>query len=331
MTEIQNIPYFDGHCDTIWRCMKREAVPDYGATEDECRAYFSACAALRENRGHVDLLRGQHYRKRAQFFALYDDVRALPPNTAWTKLREMHDWFLSQIQENSDLVSRCKTGAEVDAAAAQHRTAALLSVEGADLLDCALDHLETVASWGVRLINPVWNNANVLSGSCADEPDRGLSVYGREFVVKMYEYGIFADVSHISDAGFWDVIQAAKGPVVASHSNARTPGLCPHRRNLTDDMFRAVRDTGGVVGINLYLDFVGGGHMDDLIAHIEHFLSLSGESTVAIGGDLDGCEALAAGMTGVQDVVKLYQALEERGYPQSLLEDIFWNNWRRIL
>ena len=114
--------------------MKREAVPDYGATEDECRAYFSACAALRENRGHVDLLRGQHYRKRAQFFALYDDVRALPPNTAWTKLREMHDWFLSQIQENSDLVSRCKTGAEVDAAAAQHRTAALLSVEGADLL-----------------------------------------------------------------------------------------------------------------------------------------------------------------------------------------------------
>ena len=62
--------------------MKREAVPDYGATEDECRAYFSACAALRENRGHVDLLRGQHYRKRAQFFALYDDVRALPPNTA---------------------------------------------------------------------------------------------------------------------------------------------------------------------------------------------------------------------------------------------------------
>ena len=114
--------------------MKREAVPDYGATEDECRDYFSACAALRENRGHVDLLRGQHYRKRAQFFALYDDVRALPPNTAWTKLREMHDWFLSQIQENSDLVSRCKTGAEVDAAAAQHRTAALLSVEGADLL-----------------------------------------------------------------------------------------------------------------------------------------------------------------------------------------------------
>ena len=98
MTEIQNIPYFDGHCDTIWRCMKREAVPDYGATEDECRAYFSACAALRENRGHVDLLRGQHYRKRAQFFALYDDVRALPPNTAWTKFREMHDWFLSQIQ-----------------------------------------------------------------------------------------------------------------------------------------------------------------------------------------------------------------------------------------
>ena len=71
--------------------------------------------------------------------------------------------------------------------------------------------------------------------------------------------------------------------------------------------------------------------MDELIGLFEHVLSLSGVSTVAIGGELDGCEALAAGMTGVQDVAKLYQALEERGYPQSLLEDIFWNNWRRIL
>ena len=243
----------------------------------------------------------------------------------------MHDWFLLQLSENQDVVSLCKTGEEIDAAAACHKTAALLSIEGADLLDCSLAHLETVASWGVRLINPVWNNANILSGSCAQNSDCGLSVYGREFVAKMDNYGIFTDVSHISDTGFWDVVRCSKRPIVASHSNSRAPGLCGNRRNITDDMFRAIRDSGGVVGINLYLDFVGGKTMDDLVAHIEHFLSLNGESTVAIGGDLDGCEALAAGMTGVQDVAKLYQALEEKGYPQSLLEDIFWNNWRRIL
>lgn len=311
--------------------MQTKPVAGYGDTEAERRTYFSACAALRENGGHVDILRGQRYRKRAQFFALYDDVSALPENTAWTKLREMYHWFICQIKENSDVVSLCKTGAEVDAAAAQHRTAALLSIEGADLLDCDLAKLETVAGWGVRILNPVWNNANILSGSCAQDPSRGLSAQGREFVAKMNDFGIYTDISHISDAGFWDVIRASKRPVVASHSNSRAPGLCPHRRNITDDMFRAIRDSGGVVGINLYRDFVGGDTMDALIAHIEHFLSLDGESTVAIGGDLDGCEALAASMTGVQDVARLYQTLEEKGYSRPLLEDIFWNNWRRIL
>lgn len=237
--------------------MNTAPVADFGATEEERRTYFSACSRLRENGGHVDLLRGQQYAKRAQFFALYDDSAALPENTAWTKIREMHDWFLLQLSENQDVVSLCKTGEEIDAAAACHKTAALLSIEGADLLDCSLAHLETVASWGVRLINPVWNNANILSGSCAQNSDCGLSAYGREFVAKMDDYGIFTDVSHISDTGFWDVVRCSKRPIVASHSNSRAPGLCRNRRNITDDMFRAIRDSGGVVGINLYLDFVG--------------------------------------------------------------------------
>lgn len=310
VTEIRNIPYFDGHCDTIYECMGKGR-------------------SLRENSGHVDLMRGQRYGRRAQFFALFDNVRELPEGTAWTKLCQMHDWFCAQAAENADVMALCRTGAEVDAAAAQHKTAALLSIEGADLLDCDMAHLETAASWGVRLLNPVWNNANALCGTCAQEPERGLSARGVEFVARMEELGIHTDVSHISDAGFWDVLRRTKRPVVVSHSNARA--ICPHRRNLTDDMFRAIRDTGGVVGINLYADFVGGDTMEQLIAHIERFLSLDGEKTVALGGDLDGCEALAAGFSGVQDVVKLYQALEERGYPQTLLEDIFWNNWRRIL
>ena len=284
VAEIRNIPYFDGHCDTIYECMGKGR-------------------SLRENSGHVDLMRGQRYGRRAQFFALFDNVRELPEGTAWTKLCQMYDWFCAQAAENADVMALCRTGAEVDAAAAQHKTAALLSIEGADLLDCDMAHLETAASWGVRLLNPVWNNANPLCGSCAQEPERGLSARGVEFVARMEELGIHTDVSHISDAGFWDVLRRTKRPVVASHSNARA--ICPHRRNLTDDMFRAIRDTGGVVGINLYADFVGGDSMEQLIAHIERFLSLDGEKTVALGGDLDGCEALAAGFSGVQDVAKL--------------------------
>ena len=143
VTEIRNIPYFDGHCDTIYECM-------------------GTGRSMRENSGHVDLMRGQRYGRRAQFFALFDNVRELPEGTAWTKLCQMHDWFCAQAAENADVMALCRTGAEVDAAAAQHKTAALLSIEGADLLDCDMAHLETAASWGVRLLNPVWNNANAL-------------------------------------------------------------------------------------------------------------------------------------------------------------------------
>lgn len=329
MTEIGNIPYFDGHCDTVWRCMQRLPVADYGETEAEQRSFFAACDSLRENGGHVDLLRGQRYRRRAQIFALYDDSAALPEGGAWPRIQEMHRWLLAQLAENSDIAVLCRTGGEIDAAVEAGKTAAVLSVEGADLLGCDEAKLETAASWGVRLVNPVWNNANALSGSCAQEPERGLSLRGRDFLRKMEVLGVYADVSHLSDAGFWDAVHLTRQPLVASHSNARS--LCAHRRNLTDDMFRALRDSGGVVGINLYLHFVGGETMDDLVAHVEHFLSLDGERTVAIGGDLDGCEALCAGMTGVESVAMLYQTLERCGYKRSLLEDIFWNNWRRLM
>lgn len=329
MTNLSEIPYFDGHCDTVWRCMQTGPVAEYGDTEQAQRAYFAASRDLRENTGHLDLLRSSRYGRRAQFFALYDNAAALPPGQAWPRLCAMHRWFESQLSANGDLAALCRTGREVDDAVSAGKTAALLSIEGADLLDCEVENLYTVDGWGVRLLNPVWNNANLLSGSCAQDADRGLSPQGRDFLRHMEELGVYADVSHLSDPGFWDVMRLTRRPVVASHSNARA--LCPHRRNLTDDMFRAIRDTGGVVGINLYYCFVGGPSMDDLTAHIEHFLSLNGEKTVAIGGDLDGCEMLAAGMTGVESVVALYDALVRRGYGKDLLTDIFWNNWRRLL
>lgn len=311
VTEIRNIPYFDGHCDTIYECM-------------------GMGRSLRENSGHVDLMRGQRYGRRAQFFALFDNVRELPEGTAWTKLCQMHDWFCAQAAENADVMALCRTGAEVDAAAAQHKTAALLSIEGADLLDCDMAHLETAASWGVRLLNPVWNYANRLSGSNAQQPEQGLTAYGRDFLQRMEELSIYVDVSHLSDAGFWDVVRLSRRPVVASHSNSRA--VCPHRRNLTDDMFRAIRDSGGVAGLNYYQHFVGDDPtMEGLVRHVEHFLELDGERSLCLGGDMDGCELLAGGMRGLEDVPLLWQALADRGYPQSLLEDLFWNNLRRLI
>lgn len=306
------IPYFDAHCDTIYRCLRTGAQ-------------------LRENDGHLDLRRASAFGRFAQVFALYQDPEEVPQGS--TMVREgqlLHQKFLREMEQNRNVIVPCRTGAEVDRAAADGKMAAILSIEGAELIGCDPGQVETAAEWGVRLLNPVWNHANRLSGSNAELPEQGLTSYGRDFARRMEDCGIYPDVSHISDPGFWDLVRLARGPVVASHSNSRA--LCPHRRNLTDDMFRAIRDSGGVVGLNLYRPFVGpAGTMEELTAHVEHFLSLGGEKTLCLGGDLDGCEELAAGMEGIQDVPQLWQALADRGYPRQLLEDLFWNNLRRLI
>ena len=305
------ISYFDAHCDTVSCCLDGRR-------------------GLRQNALQLDLLRDRLFSRRAQFFALFHDGAKAPADGMWAQCRRLYDCFCREMQANSDLVERCRTGAEIDAAVSSGRTAALLSIEGADLLSCDINRVNDVAAWGVKLFNLTWNRANLLSGSHREDPERGLSETGRAFVRALEACGIYPDVSHLSDAGFWDLARMARRPIVASHSNARA--VCPHSRNLTDDQFRAIRDMGGVVGLNFCPDFVAerSPSLDALVRHAEHFLALGGEKTLCIGGDLDGCEPAATGISGVEDVPRLYAALAARGYPTSLLEDIFWNNLRRL-
>ena len=325
------IPYVDAHCDTIYRC---EETGCGGALEmksdrEAQEAYYDACGCLRENGGHIDLLRGREFARYGQFFALYWDAKNAPADGMPAQCQRLHDRFLREMEENSDCITHCRTGAEVDEAVRQGKIAALLSIEGADLLDCEERNLEMAHAWGVRLLNPVWNRANSLCGTNCEDPDRGLSEKGKNFLRRMEALNIYPDMSHISDAGFWDTVKTTRGPVVASHSNARA--LCPHRRNLTDDQFRAIRDSGGVVGINLYNVFVGGDRMEDLLAHFDHFLELGGEKTLALGSDWDGDIVGAGGIRGVEEMHLLAEAMARRGYGEKLIRSIFYDNLARLL
>ena len=304
------IPYFDAHCDTIGMGLKPGE-------------------SLRDNKCCIDLTRGASFARYAQVFALFGDTDELPAGQMWDVCCALHDRLLEELAENSDSIALCRSGAQIDEAVGEGLMAALLSIESADLLDCRIDRVETVAGWGARMMNLTWNQPNAISGTNCRESERGLSAHGKEFVRQMEANNIYADVSHLSDAGFWDLVHMARRPIVASHSNARA--LCSHSRNLTDDMFRAIRDSGGVVGINYYRPFVGGsGDLDMLVTHIEHFLAMDGEKTVCFGGDMDGCDILASGIDGLQSIPKIYEALQLRGYSETLLEDLFWNNLRRL-
>ena len=141
---------------------------------------------------------------------------------------------------------------------------------------------------------------------------------------------IAVDVSHAGEPLFWEVAERAQRPFLATHSNARA--LCNNPRNLTDSQFCAVRDRGGVVGVTFvrrFLDDSWEAGVDDLLRHIEHFLSLGGEKTVALGGDFDGTD-LPDGMTGVESVETLGDCMLRHNYPESLVQAIFFDNAYRF-
>ena len=307
---MKKIPYFDSHCDTMCRCIMEKGVH------------------LDENDGQLDLKRGRQFSKYAQifnFYALSDELSKIPDLA-----QHEFDIFHAEMERNGALMTQCRTAEEIRATVAAGKCAAMASIEGAGLIDCDPGRLEQANRWGVKMINITWNIANVLAGTQCEDPERGLSAQGREFVKEAKRQNILMDVSHLSDPAFWDLVEMAEAPIVASHSNARA--VYAHARNLTDDQFRAIVQSGGVVGLNYYMTFVGkDAGIDKMIEHLEHFLDLGGEKHIGFGGDLDGCDPLIHGFTGLESIQLLWQALEARGYPQALLEDLFFENWLRLM
>jgi membrane dipeptidase len=283
--------------------------------------------SLKENKLHIDLKKASVYNNYAQMFAVFGYPGMIPDTDLFTAVYER---FAAELDFLKDKISLCRSKKEADKAFSEGKTAAFLSVEGAEVLDCSTERLEDAYLKGVRSLCLTWNRPTELTGTNTSDTDRGLSQKGRDYVRLAEELGIILDVSHISDAGFWDLARMAKKPFIASHSNSRA--VFNHSRNLTDDMFKAVRDIGGTAGLNLYSDFLGAGevNIETAVRHIEHFLELGGEKTVAVGGDLDGCEKLPAGVDSLSDLPLIYEALAERGYDKQLLDDIFMNNLMRL-
>lgn len=306
------IPMFDAHCDTLSYLLEHPA------------------ATLEKSSGQLDLERLAGYVPCAQFFAVFRD-RAVTGRPMWDCFLEQVDLFERLMCQYSSRIVHCRSAAQAREAAEQGKVAAFLSVEGAELLECSEERLEQACGLGVRAVNLTWNHANALSGSNKDEPERGLSECGRRFVRRMGQLGMLIDVSHLSDPGFWDVMEYAPGPVIASHSNARSVFF--HTRNLTDSQITAIIKGRGVIGLNLYEAFLGQPPtgVDTVLAHLEHMLELGGGKTVALGGDWDGADPLAGGFSHVSHWRLLYDAMVRRNYPRELIENLFYNNMMRIV
>ncbi len=293
-----SVPYFDAHCDTITR-----GKP------------FRRCGDLQ-----LDLERLRSWAPSAQVTAIF----APPGKDTPADFERLLSNAQKEYADNADIAVLCRSADEIKAAAEAGKIALILSVEGAALLGCTVEGLEKGYERGVRIVTLIWNKDNILCGSAQDSKS-GLTAAGLEFCRLCWELGVAVDLSHASDATFYDVVEAAEKPVMCSHSDARA--LCDHPRNVTDDMLKALVRNKGYIGLNFWQDLLGMGRdIDAVVAHADHILSLGGAHIPGLGSDFDGIPAPPVGMAGAQDMDKLYEAMLKKGWSEDLVRDIFYNN-----
>ena len=304
-------PVFDLHCDTALALLGEDV---------------NQAGSLASNKGHIDLNRAEKLAGYCQCFACFttpfmEQWHHITPTLVFE--REIAT-IQREIDKNKNRISIAYSPEDVIANLEKGKMSAILTIEGPAGFGFDPELLESMFLAGFRISTLGWNESNPLTGS--NQTGGGLTDLGKAYVRQAQSLGILVDVSHISDEGFWDIMKITQAPVIASHSNSRA--LCNHSRNLTDDMLCAIRDSGGVVGINQFADFLGQKPtLDTVCDHIFHFLELDPEGRhVALGGDLDGCEVLAEGFEGVQSYDALADRLIARGLDAATVQNIYWNN-----
>ena len=311
-----NFPVFDFHCDTALMLLGDD---------------LNQAGSLRKNSGHIDLERAIKLGGYAQCFACFTtDIPELLHGISPIVLFERELATIQrEVDKNCDLISIAYSVEEIEENRANGKMSAILTLEGTAGIDYNPALLEDLWAIGFRVTSLGWNEKNPLTGS--NVTGGGLTDLGREYVKEAQRLGMRIDVSHISDEGFWDIMKITEAPILATHSNSRA--VHNHSRNLTDDMFRAIRETGGVAGYNTCRDFTGENpDLDTICDHILHFMELDPEGKhIALGGDLDGVETMPDGFEGVQSYPAVAQRLLERGLSEENVMGIFWNNAIRVM
>ena len=244
------------------------------------------------------------------------------------KLVDKFDKLIS----DTELLTSVKTAEDITDLPGTSRIGAMLTVEGGDILDENENNIDILYERGMRMFSFTWNNSNFLCGGIG-ENSSGLTQAGKNVLARCEEKGIIIDVSHISEKGFFDVVQNSSVPFIASHSNAKK--ICSHKRNLSDEQLTVIKKCNGCVGINFYPPFLnnsGIASVEDIIRHIEYIASLIGVEYICIGSDFDGVENnLPRGMEHPGKMQSICERLCRLNYPQKYIDMICHENIFRVL
>ncbi len=283
-----------------------------------------------EGPGHVDLPRLRKAGVRLSILTAFLADRRYPRRGVRTGLE-----YIDAFRSLGDLPGAmlCTNSDQVEEARRQDKVGFMLGFEGGEFLDASIEALRMFARQGLRLLTLTWSERNELADGAAESGTRGgLTTFGKNVVRECGRLGVMVDVSHISEGGFWDVIDMAEAPIVASHSNCHA--IYGHPRNLTDDQLKSIAETGGVVAITLnpeYLAIDGGDiTLGTVCDHVLHALEVAGEDHVALGSDFDTFTGDVP-LNGVDELPFLTAELLKRGVSGKALAGVLGGNWMRVI
>ncbi|MCE2516466.1 MAG: dipeptidase [Alphaproteobacteria bacterium] len=327
-------PVFDGHNDVLLRLWMA------GDTRGE--GFIHGMDA------HIDALKARKGGLIGGFFAIFvpeqnssgEAILGTDPvsrHDAEDATRAMMAIFHHLTTCHPEVIRMATSAADLRQARSDGVMAAILHIEGAEAIAPDLSNLDDYYDQGLRSIGPVWSRQNAFGSGVPfgfpGSPDQGdgLTEAGVELVRAMNRKGMLIDLSHLNEAGFWDVARHSSAPLVATHSNAHALSASP--RNLTDKQLMAIRESGGLVGLNFAAGFLRADgakstdtSIDIMIRHLDHLIAALGEDGVALGSDFDGA-VIPQTIGSAAGLPVLISAMADAGYGDELINKITHGNW----
>lgn len=284
------------------------------------------------SKGHVDFPRLREAGVKIQVFALFIES-IYKPNGALKRALQMISAFFDEVEAADGLVEHITTTSQLEKVLLDPKAfGAILSIEGGEALEGDIRVLDCLYRLGVRSIGLTWNQRNQIADGVGERDTKGgLTRFGKEVVKRMNELGMLIDLAHISENGFWDVINLSSKPVIVSHANSQSVFM--HPRNLSNQQILALKETKGLMGITYAPEYVSEKpSLDALIKHIDHVCQLTGcADLVCLGSDFDGTNPMIPGLEEVTKVPALIKKLEKLGYKTQDIEKLMGENLIKIL
>lgn len=295
---------------------------------DTASLIFEQKTHLNRNDYHIDIekMKASHYL--AQWFAFFINTKSLKEADAFMYLKDMHAYFIKEIEANADDISVVSTYKEYLKCKDENKIAAFLSLEEGEVVARLSDPLEKLMQLGITMMTLTWNYENTWGNP--HSINKGLTPSGKVLVDGLNDTPILLDISHLSEVALRDIKVLYRKPIIASHCNAR--GYYEHTRNLSDEAMKQVAESGGIIGTNFYSYFLNRSDntsIEALLDNMQYVYQRVGEDILALGTDFDGMNCNLE-VCNCKEMDKLMGSMT-RIFPMRIIEKVCYGNAERII